>query len=124
MFNKLLAIFLIISLQSVSFEMLMVDAGFKLNEDYIKEKLCENRAKPKLQCYGKCYLKKMQKKASEQKEATKNQIKEVQFPQLFYNQVNIVAFYAPYSRLFQIPGNNNSYIKGWPAETFRPPGRV
>lgn len=124
MFNKFLAIFLIISLQGVSFAMLLADAGFRLNEKYIAEKLCENRAKPQMKCHGKCYLMKMQKKAAEQKEAEKDQFKQVQFQQLFYSQVTAVIFYSSDCNPFQIPLNNNSYLKGWPERNFRPPGVV
>lgn len=42
---------------------------YQLNYGYISEKLCENKAKPKLQCNGKCYLKKQLKKTSEQEQA-------------------------------------------------------
>lgn len=35
------------------------------NYDYIVEKLCENREKPKMQCNGKCHLMKELAKASE-----------------------------------------------------------
>ncbi len=53
-------------------------AGYALNKNYLSSVLCENKAKPKLQCQGKCFLKKELKKAekSEQKQgsSTKNQI--------------------------------------------------
>ena len=122
MFKKLLAILLIISLQSVAFAMLLADAGFKLNEKYIAEKLCENKAKPKLQCQGKCFLKKMQKKAAEQEDANKNLLKEIQFQQLFYNQVSGIVFTPSHTTNFQIPVNNNGCLKGWPDKVLRPPG--
>ena len=32
-------------------------AGYYLHQDYIKENLCINQAKPELDCEGKCYLK-------------------------------------------------------------------
>nr|WP_299069089.1 hypothetical protein [uncultured Allomuricauda sp.] len=40
-----------------------------VNNDYIKEVLCINKERPKLQCDGKCYLAKQLKKQSEQKES-------------------------------------------------------
>ena len=124
MFNKLLAVFLIISLQSVSFAMLLVDAGFQLNQKLISEKLCENRAKPKLNCQGKCYLTKMKKKAAEQKETGEDQIKQLQFQQLFINHPSSLAFYSSNPTSFQFPENNNEHLKGWPRETYRPPGLI
>lgn len=122
MYRKLLAIFLIISLQSVSFAMLMADAGFKLNRKYIAEKLCENRDKPRLRCHGKCYLIKMKKKAAEQKQEQDGQLQQVQLQQLFCNQILSVLFFPSDKVPFQTPVNINSHFKGWPARTYRPPG--
>ncbi|TDL99560.1 MAG: hypothetical protein C4K58_06610 [Flavobacteriaceae bacterium] len=41
---------------------------FKINQDYIAKNLCENRAKPKLNCKGKCQLKKQLKQAEKQEQ--------------------------------------------------------
>jgi hypothetical protein len=38
---------------------------FELNKRYIAANLCENRAKPQLNCCGKCYLGKQLKKAGD-----------------------------------------------------------
>lgn len=38
-------------------------AWYKANTDYIAKTLCENKAKPKMHCNGKCYLAKQLKKA-------------------------------------------------------------
>jgi hypothetical protein len=124
MHRKLLAIFLIISLQSVTFAMLLVDTGFKLNQKFIAEKLCENRNKPMLQCHGKCYLMKMKKKAAEQKQEQDNQLTQTQFQQLFCNEVLTIVFFPLDTGSFQPPVNNNGRTKGWPARTYRPPGFV
>jgi hypothetical protein len=35
---------------------LLFFAGYELNKDYIATALCENKAKPVMQCNGKCYL--------------------------------------------------------------------
>jgi hypothetical protein len=45
-------------------------AGYELNKNYIAAVLCENKAKPKLHCNGKCYLAKKLKQAenSQQKQ--------------------------------------------------------
>lgn len=124
MYRKLLAVFLIISLQSVTFAMLLVNTGFKLNQKYIAEKLCENRSKPMLQCHGKCYLKKMKKKAAEQKQEQDNQLTQAQFQQLFCNEVLTIVFFPSDTGSFHAPVNNNDHFKGWPARSYRPPGIV
>ncbi len=38
---------------------------YMVNYDYISKVLCENKAKPKLKCNGKCHLMKELAKASE-----------------------------------------------------------
>jgi hypothetical protein len=40
--------------------------SFKINQDYIAKNLCENRAKPKMQCNGKCQLMKKLKQADKE----------------------------------------------------------
>ncbi|WP_299760746.1 hypothetical protein [uncultured Pontibacter sp.] len=41
----------------------IVFSSYFANKSYIAAVLCENKAKPELQCEGKCYLKKQLKKA-------------------------------------------------------------
>lgn len=36
---------------------------YEINKDYVAANLCENRAKPRSCCKGKCYLKKQQEKS-------------------------------------------------------------
>ncbi|MCU0352230.1 MAG: hypothetical protein MUD08_00605 [Cytophagales bacterium] len=52
-----------------SFGSVGVFVSFKLNQGYIAAKLCENRAKPKMRCNGKCYLAKKLKQAEQQQQA-------------------------------------------------------
>jgi hypothetical protein len=42
--------------------------SFKINQDYIAKNLCENRAKPKMQCNGKCQLMKKLKQADKEEQ--------------------------------------------------------
>ncbi len=42
--------------------------SFQLNQEYIAKYLCENKAKPKLQCNGQCQLKKQLKKVEKEEE--------------------------------------------------------
>lgn len=58
MFQRILAFVLICTILSTPFTKLYVFAGFKLNKEYIAAQLCENKAKPELACFGKCFLKK------------------------------------------------------------------
>jgi hypothetical protein len=60
--------------------------SFKLNQDYIAKYLCENKAKPKLQCKGQCQLKKQLKKVEKEEEQ--------QLPTSQKGKVEITLFYA------------------------------
>jgi len=44
---------------------------YNINYQYISTQLCENKAKPAMQCNGKCHLKKELKKALEQESEKK-----------------------------------------------------
>lgn len=42
----------------VSFQQALIIVHFKLNQQNIEQEFCVNKAKPELQCRGKCHLKK------------------------------------------------------------------
>lgn len=48
-----------------TFQMGIIEAEFFINRTKIAETLCENKAKPELQCAGKCQLKKELEKKNE-----------------------------------------------------------
>lgn len=58
--------------------------SFKLNQEYIAKTLCENRAKPKLQCNGKCQLKKQLQKTEQEEQKLPTSQKEKGEITLFY----------------------------------------
>ena len=41
----------------VSFQQALIIVHFKLNQQNIEQEFCVNKAKPELQCHGKCHLK-------------------------------------------------------------------
>jgi hypothetical protein len=43
---------------------------YAINKDFIAQNLCENKAKPELQCKGKCHLKKEIEKVVEKENST------------------------------------------------------
>lgn len=51
--------------------------SFLANKDYIAKNICENRAKPKLHCNGKCYLYKELKKADTREHSATNMVNEM-----------------------------------------------
>jgi hypothetical protein len=73
----------------LSFAILLQSAGklivvldYQLNKDYISKNLCENKARPKMHCNGKCHLRKQLQK-EEKKENNNNAMKERSEVQLF-----------------------------------------
>ncbi len=60
--QRLIAIFLILSLSYQCFVKLGIMIWYQCNKDYISKNLCENRAKPEKKCCGKCYLRKQLRK--------------------------------------------------------------
>jgi len=46
---------------------------WKMNQDIITEKYCENKDKPMMNCNGKCYLSKQLEKAEQQEQDERNQ---------------------------------------------------
>jgi hypothetical protein len=55
--------------------------SYNLNYEYISKVLCENKAKPQMNCHGKCHLQKELKKAANeetQKKALSAKIQEIE----------------------------------------------
>ena len=74
MLKRGLAILLLFALISTNFSQLLVYAGFRVNQKYISNKLCENKNRPWMHCNGKCYLMKKirQVEENEQKQEVKD----------------------------------------------------
>lgn len=79
MFKRFLALLLIVLIISANFTRLFIYAGYKANQKYIAEKLCENRDKPWLNCHGRCYLMKKVKQAEEKERSTEREIQKSLF---------------------------------------------
>ena len=120
MYRKVLAVVLIVCLQALSFAGQLAALSFKVNKDYIAAKICENRAKPKLNCKGKCYLNKIEKKAKEQKEANDTTLKVAYY--LHCVPLHIQDFRITALKTSYIHQNHNDRHKGWLKSHFHPPG--
>lgn len=69
--KKVFSITMTILFLLVSFQQLLIIVHFKLNQQYIEKEFCVNKAKPELQCHGKCHLKKdLEKSANSDLELT------------------------------------------------------
>lgn len=83
MLKQLTAWFLIFSVLTVNYSRLFVYAGFKLNQNYIAAKLCENRGKPLLHCNGKCYLMKKIRQAEDKQNNAESQAQKNLFQDIY-----------------------------------------
>jgi hypothetical protein len=77
----------VIVVQSAS--KLAVVINFELNKGIIVAKFCENKAKPKMRCNGKCHLKKQLQK-EDKKEKQQNSVKEKSEIQFFSESVFVI----------------------------------
>ncbi len=64
-------------------------AYYELNKEYIATTLCENRAKPKMQCNGKCYLSKKIQAQEKQDQELPSLLKGIEEVTLFYQNIQI-----------------------------------
>jgi hypothetical protein len=98
---------------------------YVVNYEYITKVLCINKAKPKLQCNGKCHLMKELAKASENeapissdKKTTSQQIEILFFEEI--KSFKIVSIYFEENQKV-ISNYSNSYLYLNSVSVFRPP---
>jgi hypothetical protein len=60
----------------------MILADYNLNKTSISKKYCENKAKPKMHCDGKCHLKKQLKKEEKKEQAPNSKESKEKFESL------------------------------------------
>lgn len=85
--------FLLITIHVQPALVLSVWVDYCLNNDYIREVLCINKERPKLECDGKCYLaqqlnQKSQKKDSQEKGIVSDQ----SFTPVFFVDIQNITF--------------------------------
>lgn len=97
--------------------------GYELNKDYIATVLCENKAKPKLQCNGKCYLAKKIKEADKSEQKPERTISK----QSFFDNFLITTFrFKSYIRQTPayLPAKTSIYFSLSANAIFHPPKAV
>ncbi|MBK9461959.1 MAG: hypothetical protein KA783_04780 [Chitinophagales bacterium] len=67
--------------------------SYQINQKYIAQNLCENRAKPQMKCNGKCHLKKQLEKANKDEQKTPQNLTE-KVEVLFCSQLGSFHFQA------------------------------
>ncbi|MDN6290789.1 MAG: hypothetical protein ACTH5N_06345 [Psychroflexus halocasei] len=94
--------------------------------DYIKNELCENKNEPKLECNGKCYLKKELAKASESESDKEKKHISAESNLVFYEEIEKNFYFQPpllyTAKLKTLTSNGNlSYSYLNTDSIFRPP---
>ena len=89
--KRIATLFLITIILTQCCMKMAIVAYYKINKDYIVSNFCENKAKPKMQCNGKCYLAKKIKSQETQ---------EQKIPSLLKGIEEIVLFCALYKFTF------------------------
>ncbi len=84
--KRTISILLMVVVLFAPLQKMWLVVSFQLNQEYIAKYLCENKAKPKLQCNGQCQLKKQLKKVEKEEEQ--------QLPTSQKGKVEITLFYA------------------------------
>ena len=85
-FRTAFALLLMFAILLQTFGKVIIYANYAINKDYITNVFCINKEKPKMQCNGKCHLKKQLTKQEEREQSPLNPIKEMKEFQLFHKK--------------------------------------
>ncbi len=102
------------------FSTALVSAHYQINKDFIAKNLCENRTKPKMNCNGKCHLKKTMKRLDGEKTESKSiqlSISEYIDTPALHIQAGFVSFRE---KDYQ-EDNLHTLFSGFTVSIFRPP---
>jgi hypothetical protein len=100
--------------------------NYIINYDYIANVLCENKAKPQLQCNGKCHLMKELAKESDNEKPLSNDKKDNskhEIEVLFYQEISSLVVSSNFAATSNSIANNysNLYCFLNTTTTFHPP---
>lgn len=118
--KKILAYFILSIFTLISLQQVVLLGAFFLNQDYIIDKFCINKNEPELKCNGKCHLKDVMSKTSEQTEESRTSIvSSIIFP-VFYSEFNLNISIDYFEiRTYLIFDDN--YFSKYTSKTFHPP---
>lgn len=120
MLQKPLSYLLILLTLSSGFTRLYFYMGYELNKNYIATVLCENKAKPELQCEGKCFLKKKIKQAEKQEQKSEQTSSKRFFSDHFLlSQYHFKSFFRQIA--VYLPAPSQSYYSQNATAIFHPP---
>ena len=122
MIRKAICILLVFVTLSSGFTKLFLYMGYELNKNYITNTFCENKAKPIMQCQGKCYLTKKIKQA-EQSEQKQEKSSKHFFVEAFFTSADRFKYFTSQIDEFLSP-NTLPYSLISDISIFHPPKSV
>lgn len=91
--NRFITILLLLSFHAQPLMTVSVWVDYCINNDYIREVLCINKERPKLQCDGKCYLtQQLSKKSTKKESQEKAMVMEQSLTPVFFVEIQDVIF--------------------------------
>ncbi|MES2287986.1 MAG: hypothetical protein V4547_20020 [Bacteroidota bacterium] len=95
--------------------------NYALNKEYISKTFCENRTRPKMNCQGKCHLKKQLAKEEKKEQSPTNPTKEKVEVQYFSETNSNVLFLTPSLTTIFKPSYSFSLSEKHLHSVFQPP---
>jgi hypothetical protein len=124
MFNRILALSLLVALISSNLSSVFVYAGFEANRSYIAKVLCENKQRPWMNCNGRCYLMKKLKEATEKEKKQEEKENSARVVMSFFEEPFSMVFNNPFvlqAHKSTFPNYNSGHIRSFTDTIFRPP---
>ncbi|MGI4806213.1 MAG: hypothetical protein ACRYFL_15715 [Janthinobacterium lividum] len=124
MFNRFIAITLIVALVGANLSRFFVYAEFSVNQKYITDNFCVNKNRPWLHCNGHCFFMKKVKQAeeNEKKQAAKDNLNRLAVS--YFQQPYRIIFSSPLSFTavhIHLPAYTYQYSNSYIEAIFRPP---
>ncbi len=121
MINRIVAIGLLLAMVSTNLSRFFIYADFKINQDYIAAKLCENRDKPELNCKGKCILMKKLKAAEEKEKKQEQEAHKKTSVDVFLVSEPLLISFRPHACTKQRPQPVSFELSGYQLDILHPP---
>lgn len=121
--RKAIAILLLFSVMVRPFTQAYYLIDYQLRQDFIARTLCINKAKPQLNCNGKCYLAKRLQAAEERDTKAQHHILDkYELPALICHDLPVANFQPPFTEKLTAAYNYaNLYAGRFAISVFHPP---
>jgi len=118
---KIFAILLSLAILVLSSGKTFILLNYAVNKEFIAKNLCENRNKPKMNCNGKCHLKKELQKEEKKDQSPFSSMKEKVEVQLFNSHCKVNAPILSFEKINLSVVYNQNYSSLNSGSIFHPP---